>query len=205
LLARDHGSASLKDDLSKVVLTTSYRKAAEALDRHGFVLLVDEPAAGKTTVASMLAVAALDQWGSSTLKLDTPEKVVDHWNPDEPSQLFWIDDAFGVMQYEAHLVHGWNHSFLPVQAMLRRGAKIVMTTRDYIYQRARREIKQGAFPLLHESQVVIDVHDLSLDERRQILYNHLRLGTQPQSFRTKIKSYLESIARHNRFIPETAR
>lgn len=197
--------ASLKEDLSKVVLTASYRKAAEALDRHGFVLLVGEPAAGKTTIASMLAVAALDQWGSSTLKLDTPEKVVDHWNPDEPSQFFWIDDAFGVMQYEAYLVHGWNHAFLPVQAMLRRGAKIVMTTRDYIYKRARREIKQGAFPLLHESQVVIDVHELSIDERRQILYNHIRLGTQPQSFRTEIKSYLESIARHNRFIPETAR
>jgi len=42
-------------------------------------------------------MGALDQWGASTLKLDTPEKVVERWNPDEPSQFFWIDDAFGVM------------------------------------------------------------------------------------------------------------
>jgi hypothetical protein len=197
--------ASLKDDLSKVVLTESYRRAAQALDRHGFVLLVGEPAAGKTTIASMLAIAALDQWGASTLKLDTPQKVIAHWNPDEPSQFFWIDDAFGVMQYESYLVHGWNHVFPQAQTMLRKGAKIVMTTRDYIYKRARKDMKESAFPLLRESQVVIDVHELSIDERRQILYNHIKLGRQPTSFRQSIKPYLESIATHHRFIPETAR
>jgi len=102
---------SLKDDLSKVVLTDAYRKAAEALDQHGFVLLIGEPAAGKTTIASMLSMGALDKWGASTLKLDTAEKVIERWNPDEPSQFFWIDDAFGVTQYESFLVRGWNHVF----------------------------------------------------------------------------------------------
>src|SRR3990167_5864489 len=89
--------------------------------------------------------------------------------------------------------------------MLRKGAKIVMTSRDYIYNRARKELKESAFPLLKESQVVIDVHDLSADEKRQILYNHLKLGKQPHSFRTEIKPYLEGVASHRRFIPETAR
>jgi hypothetical protein len=89
--------------------------------------------------------------------------------------------------------------------MLRKGAKIVMTSRDYIYNRARRDLKEGAFPLLQESQVVIDVHALSANEKRQILYNHLKLGKQPRSFRTEIKPYLESVAGHPRFIPETAR
>ncbi len=69
------------------------------------MLLIGEPAAGKTTIASMLAMAALDQWGGSTLKLDDPRKVVEHWNPDEPSQFSGFDDAFGVTQYESFLVH----------------------------------------------------------------------------------------------------
>jgi hypothetical protein len=51
-----------------------------------------------------------------------------------------------------------------------------MTSRDYIYRRARNDLKEGAFPLLRESQVVIDVHDLTQDERQQTLYNHIRLG-----------------------------
>lgn len=196
---------SLREDLAKVVITDSYRKAVSALDEHGFVLLIGEPAAGKTTIASMLAMAAADKWKSSVLKIEDPAKVVERWNVDEPSQFFWIDDAFGVTQYESPLVHGWNHCLAQVKTMLRQGAKIVMTSRDYIYKRARHDLKESAFPLLSESQVVIDVHDLSDLEKQQILYNHLKLGKQPATFRSDIKSHLEYVAAHPRFIPETAR
>jgi len=196
---------SMREDLAKVVVTDAYRRAVDAINKHSFVLLIGEPAAGKTTIASLLAMAALDQWNASTLKLDDPGKVAEHWNPDEPSQFFWLDDAFGVTQYEDFLVHRWNHILPQIRPMLRKGAKIVMTSRDYIYNRARKDLKESAFPLLKESQVVIDVHDLSADEKHQILYNHLKLGNQPRSFRTEIKSYLEGVASHQRFIPETAR
>lgn len=196
---------SMREDLAKVVVTDSYHRAAEALDKHSFVLLIGEPAAGKTTIASLLAMAALDQWNASVLKLDDPGQVAERWNPLEPSQFFWLDDAFGVMQYEDFLVRRWNHVLPEIKPMLRKGAKIVMTSRDYIYNRARKDLKESAFPLLRESQVVIDVHDLSIAERSQILYNHLKLGKQSLSFRREIKPYLEGVAAHPRFIPETAR
>jgi hypothetical protein len=196
---------SMREDLAKVVVTDAYRRAVEAINQHGFVLLIGDPAAGKTTIASLLAMAALDQWRASMLKLNQPAQVAARWNPNEPSQFFWVDDAFGVMQYEDFLVHGWNHVLPEIRTMLGKGAKIVMTSRDYIYNRARNDLKESAFPLLRESQVVIDVHDLSIEEKRQILYNHLKLGTQPRLFRSEIKPYLEGVAKHARFIPETAR
>ena len=196
---------SMREDLAKVVVTDAYRKAVDAMNKHSFVLLIGEPAAGKSTIASLLAMAALDQWKASPLKLDDPGKVSDHWHPHEPSQFFWLDDAFGVNQYEDFLVRHWNHILPKIQPMLRNGAKIVMTSRDYIYNSARKDLKESAFPLLKESQVVIDVQDLSPGEKRQILYNHLKLGKQPRSFRSEIKPYLENVASHPRFIPETAR
>jgi hypothetical protein len=196
---------SMREDLSKVVITESYQRAARALEQHGYVLLIGEPAAGKTTNASMLAMVAADQWGAAVMKLDDPATTVGHWNPEEPSQFFWIDDAFGVTQYESGLVLGWNHVLPQIKSMIKKGAKVVMTSRDYIYNRARKELKEGAFPLFNESQVVIDVHELTLVERRQILYNHLKLGGQPQHFRTHLKPYLEHVAAHERFIPEIAR
>ena len=196
---------SMREDLSKVVITASYGKAVEALNKHGFVMLIGEPAAGKTTIASMLAMTAADKWGSSVLKLNDPAKVEERWNPEESSQFFWVDDAFGIMQYESSLAHSWNHILPQVRTMLRQGAKIVMTSRDYIYMRARRDLKEGAFPLFNESQVVIDVHDLSIQEKQQILYNHLKLGSQPSEFRTQIKPHLPLVAAHPRFIPEIAR
>jgi len=196
---------TLREDLAKVVVTEAYRRAIASLDKYGFVLLTGEPAVGKTTIASMLAMAAIDNWKASILKLNDPKEIITHWNPNETTQFFWVDDAFGVSQYEAHLVCSWNHILSQMNSMLRKGTKIVMTSRDYIYHRARKDLKESAFPLLQESQVVIDVHDLSEDEKRQILYNHLKLGGQPKSFRSQIKPHLEMVALHNRFIPETAR
>lgn len=196
---------SMREELAKVVLTESYRKAARALDAHRFVLLIGEPASGKTTIASLLAMSSADQWSASVIKLATPRSVVDHWNPNEKSQLFWIDDAFGVTQYERSLVSDWNHILSEVKTILRQGNRVVMTSRDYIYNRARQDLKEGAFPLFQESQVVIDVHDLTMDEKQQILYNHLKLGEQSREFRAAVKPYLESVAKHERFIPEIAR
>ncbi|TDG01916.1 hypothetical protein E1N52_42510 [Paraburkholderia guartelaensis] len=196
---------SMRDELAKVVVTDSYRKAAKALDAHGFVLLIGEPASGKTTIASLLAMASADQWGASVLKLVDPKSVVDRWNPDEKSQFFWIDDAFGVTQYESGLAAGWNQVLNEVKTILQRGNRVVMTSRDYIYNRARQDLKESSFPLFRESQVVIDVHDLAEIERQQILFNHLRLGKQTRQFRTEVKPHLVTVAAHDRFIPEIAR
>lgn len=196
---------SMRDDLAKVIVTDSYRRAARAINEHGFVLLIGEPAAGKTTIASLLAMAALDQGTASVLRLDNPRSVVEHWNPGEPSQFFWLDDAFGVTQYEDSLVRGWNHTLPRVQTMLSRGARMIVTSRDYIYSHARQYLKESAFPRLNESRVVVDVHDLSVEDKEEILYNHIKYGNQPRDFRTKIKPYLEGAARNPRFIPETAR
>ena len=196
---------SMRDNLDKVVVTDAYHRADEAIRRHRFVLLIGEPASGKTTIASLLSMAAIDQWDDSVLQLDHPDDVTKHWNPEESSQFFWLDDAFGVTQYDGSLVGRWNYILPKIQAMLHRGAKVVMTSRDYIYNRARNNLKESAFPLLNESQVVIDVRDLSIQEREQILYNHIKLGNQPRSFRTEIKPYLQGVASNPRFIPEIAR
>lgn len=192
-------------DLSKLVVTGTYRKALQALQQHGFVLLVGEPAAGKTTIASLMAMCAMDKWGSLVLKLERPEQIRDHWNTEEASQFVWVDDAFGVMQYEADLVMEWNRILPALTTMIRGGHRIVLTSRDYIYNSARRDLKKTAFPLMEESQVVIDVKELTSQERSEILYNHVKLGNQPQRVRTVLKEFLPAVAAHSRFAPETAR
>ncbi len=197
--------ASMRDDLSKIVITSAYHKAVKAISTHGFVLIIGEPAAGKTTMASLLAMAAVDKHQLSPAKLNTPQSVTRHWNPDDPKQFFWIDDAFGVTQYESDLAKSWNHILPEVKTMISKGVQIVMTSRDYIYKRARQDLKEGAFPLFNESQVVIDVHKLSLLEKEQILYNHLKLGRQSKNFLQQVKPHLPKIAAQDRFIPETAR
>jgi len=192
-------------ELSKLVVTGTYRKALHALQQHGFVLLVGEPAAGKTTIASLMAMCAMDKWGSMVLKLEKPGQIRDHWNTEEASQFIWVDDAFGAMQYEADLVMEWNRILPALSTMIRGGHRVVLTSRDYIYNSARSDLKRTAFPLIEESQVVIDVKELTPREKSEILYNHMKLGNQPQRVRTSLKEFLPAVAAHSRFAPETAR
>jgi hypothetical protein len=197
--------SSLGDDLAKFVITNAYRNSTQALIEHGFVILLGEPACGKSAIAAGLALGALDEWGCSTLKIRDADDFVTHSNPHEAKQFFWIDDAFGGTQLDWEGTIRWNGAFPHVRAAIRRGAKFVFTSRDYIYRNARNFLKESALPVLNEAQVVIRVEQLTKDEREQILYNHVRLGSQPATFKRQIKSLLPAVAAHRRFSPEIAR
>lgn len=196
---------TMREDLAKFVVTEPYSSAVRALQKHRFVLLLGEPAAGKTMIASALSVAATDLWGARVIKADAPGDIRDHWNPNAADQLFWIDDAFGTIQYQPTLSNAWNHQLYRMKAAVHGGTRFILTSRDYIYADARRHLKQDVLPLLSESQVVIQVQDLPLSDKQQILYNHIRLGRQPRGFRRAIKPFLESVASSARFLPEVAR
>jgi len=197
--------SALGDDLAKFVITEAYQRSAKALAEHGFVLLLGEPACGKSTIAAALAVGALDERGCSTFKIRDADDFITHSNPHEPRQFFWVDDAFGATQFDWMSAANWNRVFPHIQAAIRRGAKVLFTSRDYIYRSARQLLKETALPVIRESQVVIQVEELTKEEREQILYNHIRLGSQPKSVKSELKPFLSKAAAHQRFSPEIAR
>lgn len=196
---------SMKNTLSKFVVTEPYRKSVDALLEHGIVVLIGEAASGKSTIAASLSVAAADQWKTLAIKIVEPSDFKRHWNPNENRQFFWIDDAFGATQFQKNRTQEWNHLFPLMAAAVKNGARIVMTSRDYIFKAAFQVLKISEFPLLGISQVVIQVQELSKNEREQILYNHIKLGNQPRLVKTQLKPHLPSIATNNSFTPEMAR
>ena len=195
---------AMRTDLVKLVLTGTYDRAARALTDNGLVLLTGAPATGKTTIAAQLALGAVDELGASVVKLDEIVELRDRWNPDE-RQLFWLDDAFGPTQFDRSLARAWTTAVSRIAAAVEAGSLFVLTSRDYVFQAAQAHLKPGSFPVLNESRVVVNVSDLTSDERRQILYNHLRHGRQPNSFIAKAQPYLETAAAHVGFTPELAR
>lgn len=197
--------ASSSDQVSTFVPTSSYRKAARALHDFGFVLLLGEPAVGKSTIALMLAVSAADNWGCLTVKARSSDELVSRWNPNEKGQFFWVDDAFGGVRHEEYLTHDWVRDLPQVMTAIKGGARVVLTSRSYIYEEARPFLKTYAYPLLNENQVIVDVASITTDERRKILYNHLSAGDQPGKVLAKMKPHLEAAADVEAFRPETAR
>ncbi len=195
----------LGDDLATFVPTASYRQAADALADHGFTLLLGAPAAGKSTIAATLSVVALDAWRCGVRRVDSAEELIAAWNPNEPDQLFWVDDAFGAIRHDSQLTDQWSRRMDQVMTAVKGGAKIILTSRDYIYREAKVHLKEYAYPLLHEQAVVVDVAQLTNSEKRQILYNHLKAGDQPGERLRHWRSKLPDLAASERFQPELAR
>lgn len=196
--------SSLGDDLNKFIITDAYRQSAKAITEHGFVLLLGEPMCGKSTIAAALSMGALDEWGCSTIKVRDADDFVKHYNPNE-KQLFWVDDAFGPTQIDWSCTASWSKTFPHVNAAIHKGAKVIFTSRDYIYKSAKKHLKESALPIMKESQVVIHVEDLKNEEKEQILYNHIKLGNQTTSYKKEIKPFLSGAANHEKFSPEIAR
>lgn len=193
---------SMGSDLSCFVPTDAYRQALRAIHEHGFVILLGDPASGKSTIAAILALGALDDGCLGALKINAPDQI-NLWHPGE-RQFLWVDDAFGPNQFDAARMSRWNAELGALRAAVEGGARIVFTSRNYIWEAARPHLKTSAFPPLRESQVVVNVHALSDNERAQMLYNHVRRA-QPQKIRKRLKPYLADVAANKAFIPETAR
>lgn len=193
---------SMGSDLSCFVPTEAYRQALKASHEHGFVILLGDPASGKSTIAAILALGALDDGCLGALKINAPDQI-SLWHPGE-KQFLWVDDAFGSNQFDAARMSRWNAELGALRAAVEGGARIVFTSRNYIWEAARPHLKTSAFLPLKESQVVVNVHALTEDERVQMLYNHVRRA-QPQKIRKRLKRFLPGVAANKAFIPETAR
>lgn len=196
--------SAMGDDLQKLVVTEAHRKSVRAISAHNLVLLLGAPATGKSTIGASLAIGAADIWQCGTIRATSPQEIRQHISPGMP-QFFWIDDAWGNTQYQRQTAEDWNQVFPLMQGAIRAGTRFLITSRDYIWKAAQGDLKLQALPVLNKSQVIINVQELSTQEKAQILYNHLKLGDQPQAFRSAVKSHLPEIAERKDFLPETAR
>ena len=196
---------SIAPDLGCFVPTSAYRKCAHALQEHGFVLLIGEPASGKTTIANLMALSAADEWKLQTLIISTPSDFTRLWDPNDPGQFLWVDDAFGATQYEAGRSSEWNAVLVKLKAAIKSGARVVFTSRDYIFAAAKNDLKLSSFELFDDSRVLIKVEELTSSEREMILYNHLKAGSQTKHFKSQVKGHLRKAAMVPKFLPEISR
>jgi hypothetical protein len=126
--------------LATFVPTESYRQAERLLTERGMVVLVGPPAAGKSTIAANLcAVWVAQTEGMRLFKLDRAEHFTRSWSPDDPRCIFWVDDVFGETTLDEDLLRDWSSCLGKLDAAARRGARVILGTRDYILAAVLRE------------------------------------------------------------------
>lgn len=191
--------------LRAYVPTTSHRKAVNVIAKHGIVLLLGNPATGKSTIAAVLAAMACESDEHTCFQVDGPREFVQHWNPEEKNRFYWIDDAFGANQLRDEYVHDWAEIFRKVQAAVEDGNRFVLTSRRHIYEAAKPRLGTRNLPVFANLDAVVDVGGLSTAERRQILYNQIKFGGQPTAWKKSIKIWLDDVAKEPKFLAGMAK
>ena len=191
--------------LAVYVPTTPHLQAVQALAKHKIVLLLGDPATGKSTIAAILATTASEHAGHRCYKSDGPEGLLESWNPNENNSFFWIDDAFGPNQPRADFIDRWIAIMPKVQAAMAAGNRFVLTSRRHIYEAAKPKLGSKNHPLFREGQAIVSVGSLQSSERKQILYNHIKAGNQSGWWKSRVKPQLESLASESSLLPEIAR
>lgn len=186
--------------LKAYVPTNSHDRAVRVLDEHGIVLLLGNPASGKSTIGAILSTMAIEEEEHSVIQISSPDEFVEHWSPDDKNRFFWIDDAFGSNVVDTDYVQGWVRAFSKVAAALNGGNRFLFTSRNYIYRSAVTRLGSRNLPLFKTEAAVVNVGDLSRDEKRQILYNHIKHGSQDEAWKAKTKRHLNAVAEVGSFL-----
>lgn len=197
--------AQLKPSLERFVITRTYVEAARALSERRIIVLIGEPAVGKSLMAATLTLAALDDFKSTPYQVSSAPELIKLWNPDDPGRTFWADDAFGSTRLNEVSVEEWGRHLRAILTAVHAGNRVIITSRAHLYQQALTRLKASTRRALNENVVEIRVEDLNDDERAQLLYNHLKFGSQTSTFRTSIKPYLKTLSKSRLLRPEMAR
>lgn len=190
--------------LRTYVPTQAHRAAVNAIADHGVVLLLGNPSSGKSAIGAIVSTIASENPDTTVLALTSPRDFEKGWNPNDPGRFFWIDDAFGSNVLRDDYVQDWASAFSKLRAAIKHGNRFLLTSRKHIYEAARRRLGQRNLPEFADGSAVVDVGELSSEEKAQILYNHVNFGGQSQSWKTSVKPHLEAVAAVEDFLPGIA-
>lgn len=190
--------------LRTYVPTQAHRDAVNAISEHGVVLLLGNPSSGKSAIGAIVSTIASENPDNTVLALTSPRDFEAGWNPNDPGRFFWIDDAFGSNVLRDDYVQDWASAFSKLRAAIKHGNRFLLTSRKHIYEAARRRLGQRNLAQFADGSAVIDVGELTFEEKAQILYNHINFGEQSQSWRSSVKPHLAAVAAVDDFLPGIA-
>lgn len=170
-------SAALRTRIETVipryVTNESFTRGTSMLDKQCVCVIAGLPGIGKTTLAYALLADAMSR-GYEPVEVSAD--INDAWTAYRPdvSQIFLYDDFLGQLTFSERL--GKNEDARLGDFIMKVAATksklLVMTTREYILQDARR-IYSRLTAIDRDKHLVLELNDYTREDRARILYNHL--------------------------------
>ncbi|MEZ5079567.1 MAG: restriction endonuclease [Thermoleophilia bacterium] len=166
-------AAEIEEALPRYVQSDSFFRAKERLIGEHVCIIAGEPGIGKTTLARMLVADAVAR-GYEPVEIGA--SIDEAWEVYEPSarQIFLYDDFLG-RTVLAELEKNEESRLLALMRAVGRSGNtlFVMTTREYVLQKAvqlREALARGG---VTQNKFVLALPSYSRLDRAKILYNHL--------------------------------
>jgi DNA polymerase III delta prime subunit len=162
--------------------TPSHAEARVLLEKKHVCIIAGIPGIGKTTLAQALAAEYLAEGYEIIEVSEDVDEINQLWSDSTP-QFFYYDDFLGQTASEDKL--GKNEDGRIVSLIRRIGAarnkKFVLTTREYILERARSRYERIANTDLSSIKCTVDIAKHYRMARASILYNHLYHSSLPSA------------------------
>jgi hypothetical protein len=185
--------------------TSAYERAWRVLRKHHFAVLEGPPEVGKSAIAWMIGLTQAAQ-GWETVVCNTPDVFFQMLSVSRP-QVFIADDAFGRTEYDPTRTSKWEADLDMVLHRLDRHHWLIWTSRKHILERACERMdaqgKARSFP--DPGSVLVDVSELSVEERALILFRHARSAGLEKEAKALVRKHASEIIHDPEFTPERMR
>lgn len=189
---------SIEHNIKIYVKNNFYNKALRILEEKSICIISGIPGIGKTSMAEMLAYQMCCK-NYEFYSINNIAEVLTILN--EPrKRVFYYDDFLGATQYEDK--NEYKDFQKVIQYILKRNdTKLILTTREYIYQQGLSKSEKLAQLDLNSN--ILQLSDYTQYDKALILYNHLYYFSVPQNlynYLIKDKHYLK-IINHKNYSP----
>ena len=191
----------IRDRAKVYVQNESFDDAVKILDEHNFCIIAGIPGIGKTILAEML-VLNYSRAGFEVVKVSDDIGEAWQFNLHEANRVFYYDDFLGQTSFTAKLHKNEDQRIIDFIHAIQKssGAKLILTTREYILKQAYQEYEKLARERFEAQKCIIDLAKYTRMIRARILFNHIYFAELPERFRRNIlaaRNYLKIIDHRN--------
>lgn len=187
------------------VPTNPHREALNRLDGYGFVVLSGPPEAGKTAIASMIALQKVAE-GWNFFDVTNPQDFFHLYDADQ-QQVYIADDLFGQTEYSPTRGDLWAPELDKILHSLDENHWFIFTSRSTPLRLALQRIElQGRAEYFPDpSAVIVDCRLLSIAERALILFRHAVSANLSPDYKSLVRALAPTIVSNSSLTPERIR
>lgn len=194
-------------EIKRYVQGNAYPRALAALEAEHVVILSGLPGVGKTTLANMLLYKHLANGFEPIIVREDFAEAKAMFQKGK-SQVFYFDDFMGTTFLGDKGSSDQQREYRAIIEFIEmvRKAKdkiLILTTREQMLRQACDASEQIRNAELMDHRVVIHMEDYSMQQRAEILYNHVFFSDLPPDYRDELLKYefYFEIVKHRNFNP----